>query len=76
MSYSSTKSDNFKRIASKRVANVIKNIRSLSKCANRNNYQYESEEVNKMLKAIKEEIKIMEAMYKKNLTDKNDTFNF
>ena len=70
------KSERFKRVASKRVDNVINNIRSLSKCSNKNNYSYEKEDVTKMIKAIKDEIKIMETLYRKNLSDKNDKFNF
>ena len=42
------KNDRFKRIASKRVANIIKSIRSLSNCSNTNNYQYNEDDVNKM----------------------------
>jgi hypothetical protein len=76
MAIDRVKSDRFKRVASKRVENLIKGIRSLSKCSNRGNYHYESEEIRKMLKAIKDEMKIMETLYKNNLSSKNDTFNF
>lgn len=69
-------SERFKRVAGKRVENIIVSIRSLSNCSNTNNYTYSEDDVNKMLKAIKEEIRIMEALYKKNLTKKNKKFNF
>jgi len=70
------KNERFKRIASKRVDNIIKNIRSLSNCSNTNNYQFSEEDVNKMTRAIKEEVKVMETLFRKNLGNKKDTFNF
>lgn len=76
MSDNKQKNDRFKRIASKRVANIIKNIRSLSNCSNTNNYLYNEDDVNKMTRAIREEVKVMETLFRKNLSNKKDTFNF
>jgi hypothetical protein len=70
------KKDRFKRVASRRVDNIIKGIRSLSNCSNVNNYEYNEDDLNKMLKAIREELKTMETIYKKNLIKNNDAFNF
>lgn len=76
MDNSELKKDRFKRVASRRVDNILKGIRSLSKCSNTNNYEYNEEDLNKMLKAIREELKTMETIYKKNLSKNTDTFNF
>lgn len=76
MDNSEIKKDRFKRVASRRVDNTLKSIRSLSKCSNPNNYEYSEEDLNKMVKAIKEEMRTMEALYRKNLTNKKDSFNF
>ena len=76
MDNSKAKKDRFKRVASRRVDNILKGIRSLSKCSNTNNYQYNEEDLSKMTRAIREELKIMETVYKKNLTKSTDTFNF
>lgn len=76
MDNSELKKDRFKRVASRRVDNILKSIRSLSKCSNQNNYEYNEEDLNKMVKAIKEELRIMETLYRKNLTNKKDSFNF
>jgi light-regulated signal transduction histidine kinase (bacteriophytochrome) len=76
MNNSKAKKDRFKRVASRRVDNILKGIRSLSKCSNTNNYEYNEEDLNKMTRAIREELKIMETVYKKNLTKSTDTFNF
>lgn len=76
MSDNKQKNESFKRIASKRVDNIIKNIRSLSNCSNINNYHYNEDDVNKMTRAIKEEVKVMETLFRKNLSNKKDIFNF
>lgn len=76
MNNSELKKDRFKRVASKRVENILSSIRSLSKCSNTNNYEYAEEDVNKMIRAIKDELKTMETLYKKNLKNDVDSFNF
>ncbi|GLR19816.1 hypothetical protein [Portibacter lacus] len=76
MDNSEKKEDRFKRVASRRVENILNGIRSLSKCSNINNYEYNEEDLNKMVKAIKEELKIMEIQYKKNLKNNTESFNF
>jgi light-regulated signal transduction histidine kinase (bacteriophytochrome) len=70
------KKDRFKRVASRRVENILKSVRSLANCSNTNNYEYNEEDVNKMVKAIREELKIMETLYKKNLKNNSNSFNF
>lgn len=77
MGDSNIRRERFKRIAPKRVENLIKDIRTLSNCSNTGNYEYTKEEVDKMIKAIRDEIKIMELLFKKNLDkNKKDTFKF
>lgn len=77
MSVKNLKNERFNRVASKRVENLIKDIRTLSNCSNTGNYEYTEEEVDKMVKAIKEEIKVMEMLFRKNLNkNKKDIFNF
>ena len=76
MDNSKLKKDRFKRVASKRVDNLLSGIRSLSNCSNTNNYEYTDDDVQKMIKAIKDELKTMETLYKKNLSKNTATFNF
>lgn len=76
MDNSKLKKERFKRVASKRVDKLLQGIRSLSKCSNINNYEYSEDDVQKMIKAIKEELKTMETLYKKNLNKNIDSFNF
>ena len=47
-----TKEEYFLRIAKPRVSNVLKALRILSNCSNRNNYSYDQEQVNKMFATI------------------------
>ena len=75
MSNSDIKKDRFKRVASRRVENILKGIRSLSKCSNTNNYKYTEDDLIKMIMAIEDELKTMEALYKNNL-NKNNTESF
>ena len=63
MDNSKQKKDRFKRVASRRVENILNDIKSLSKCSNNNNYEYTEADVNKMLKAIKDEIKVLETLF-------------
>lgn len=76
MNNSNLKKDRFKRVASKRVDNLLNGIRSLSNCSNTNNYQYTEDDVQKMIKAIKDELRTMETIFKKNLNKNTDSFNF
>lgn len=76
MNINKQKNERFKRIASKRIDNIIKSIRSLSYCSNTNNYQYYEEDDNKMTRGIREEVKVMETLFRKNSGNKKDTFNF
>lgn len=72
----SDRRDRFERVASKRVERVINDIRLLSNCSNTNNYEYTSSDVDKMMKAIKEELKLLEAAYKSGVRDSNEGFRF
>lgn len=70
------KKERFKKVAAKRVQKVIDNLESLSKCSNRNNYDYTDEDVNKMLKAFKEQIRNLELCFSNRIKTKAKTFEF
>ena len=44
--------ERFEKVASKRVQNIIDSLNSLSKCSNTYNYEYSSEDVDKIFKAL------------------------
>ena len=70
------KKERFKNVASKRVQKVLDSLDSLSKCANKNNYEFETEEVNKMLKTIRDKVKFVELSYNSNTKINKETFTF
>jgi len=51
-----TKKERFKRIAEKRVQNIIHAIRNLSGLSNKKVYEWETEQLEKIWKAIDEEV--------------------
>lgn len=66
----------FKNVAGKRVQKVLDTIDSLAKCANKNNYEYDDEDVFKMMSALKEKVKKLEMAYNSNTKSTKDTFKF
>lgn len=72
----SIKRDRFKNVAGRRVQKILDNIDSLSKCANRSNYDYEDADVNKMLRVIRDKVKVLEASYNNNTKSTKNTFKF
>ncbi|MFO7852638.1 MAG: hypothetical protein ACQERS_10410 [Bacteroidota bacterium] len=71
-----TKRERFESIASSRVQKVINNLNSLAKCSNKNNYDYTEEDVNKMMSAIKKNVKDLENKFKSSLANKDQKFKF
>jgi hypothetical protein len=70
------KKERFKNVASKRVQKVLNSMDSLAKCSNRNNYEYTDEDVIKMLKAIREQFKLLEISYTEKSKSRTKTFEF
>ena len=70
------KKERFKNVAAKRVQKVLESMESLSKCANRNNYEYTDDDVTKLLKAIKEQMKLLEMSYTEKSISRAKTFSF
>jgi len=70
------KRERFKNVAGRRVQKILDDMDSLSKCANRSNYDYNNEDIAKMMKAIKEKIKVLEASYTGNTKPSKNTFEF
>ncbi len=71
MDHKETREEKFKRIASRRVRNVIEGIRLLENCADKANYSYGDEQVKKIFSAINNELKIANALFNKSKNKKN-----
>lgn len=54
------KNDKFKRVAEKRVNNALKSISLIGNLSNSRMYNYTTDDINKIFKALKKEIKIAE----------------
>ena len=52
-----TRSQKFKRIATKRTNEIIRKIQILGNCSNRSSYDYTEDEVNKIFATIGKELK-------------------
>ena len=66
------KHERFKRVASKRMQNVLKEMSRLENCSNTNTYNFTTNDVNKMTKTLSEKIQEIRISYKKGLSDNNE----
>lgn len=53
-----SKRERFEEVAGSRIQMVLDKIENLSKCANKRNYSFEKKDVDKMFKAIYDQVKI------------------
>lgn len=58
-----TRKDRFKRLAEKRTNHVLYRLKVLSNLSNKSSYDYSPEEVNKIFRAIDEEIRLVKAKF-------------
>lgn len=66
-----SKHDKFKRVASKRVNEILAKVDTLGNCANKNTYDYTDEDVRKVFKAIDTKLKEVKSTFK---TTKDNSF--
>jgi len=70
------KRNRFERIAAKRVERVVQALDSLGNCANRNNYEYSPEDVEKMMRTIRRKVRAIHTLYKESLGKQTKPFKF
>ena len=68
------KEERFRRIASRRVQEILDKLRLLGNCANRGNYYYTDEQIRKIFSAIDNEWKKVKMEFNKGKS-KNKEFN-
>ena len=66
--YMKSKRVRFEDIASKRVQYIIDKLELLGNCSNRNNYEYEEDDVKKMFVTIRENLRKAEVKFNNELT--------
>tara|TARA_Y100000310_G_scaffold268290_1_gene280809 strand:+ start:1242 stop:1490 length:249 start_codon:yes stop_codon:yes gene_type:complete len=64
------KEERFKKIASRRVQEILNKMRLLRNCANKGNYSYTDEQVKKILNVIDDEWKKVKHEFKKGKSKK------
>ena len=70
-----SKIDTFIRIAEPRVKSVLRSLRILGNCSNRNNYEYSSEQVDSMFEKITQMLMDTESKFTKSKSEQ-ETFSF
>ena len=50
------KKQRFKRVAEKRIQNILRGLKSLSQCANTRIYEWDNEQLERIWKAINQEL--------------------
>jgi hypothetical protein len=63
MAAQKTKSDRFHEVATARTNRLLEDLRILSNCSNKNNYEYTEQEALQMFRAIELEVKNVKAMF-------------
>lgn len=57
------KQENFIRLAESRVNKALDNIRLIGNLSNKNNYDYEQSDVNKIISTLEREIKLLKKKF-------------
>lgn len=61
-----SREERFKTVASRRVQEILNKMRLLRNCANKTNYDYTEEQVNKIFRTIDEEWKNVKSEFNKH----------
>ena len=64
----SEKRQRFEKVASNRVQRVLDTLSLLQNCSNRNNYEYDEHDVERMFSEITKKLKETKAVYTNDLT--------
>ena len=70
-----TKRERFQKIAPKRVQSTLKAIRLLKNVSNTSNYDYTENEANQIIRAVRDELRIMQDAFKAG-GEKDKEFKF
>ncbi len=67
-----TRKERFRRVASRRTNNILRQIQVLGNCSNKSSYSYTEEDIKKILSAIEEELRATKSKFtnrkKRNFT--------
>jgi len=67
-----TRSERFRRVATRRTNNILRQIQVLGNCSNKSSYSYTEEDIKKIFSVIEGELRSVKAMFsnrkKRNFT--------
>ena len=66
--------DKFVRLAEKRVSRAIKDLRLIGNLANRSNYSYDRRDVEKIVRALESELKLLKRRFDTDESSKEIEF--
>jgi len=58
-----TRRERFKRVATRRTNNILRQIHILGNCSNKSSYSYSEEDVKKVFSAIEGELRVAKAKF-------------
>ena len=67
-----TKEERFKKVASRRVQEILNKLRLLKNCANKGNYSYTEEQINKIVSTIDAEWKKVKSEFNNSKPKKEE----
>lgn len=67
--------DRFRRVASRRVQEILNQLRLLGNCSDKANYSYNEEQIKKIFSAIDEQVKVIKVKFNHKLKTKKDKFS-
>ena len=71
-----TKRDKFKRLCESRMTNTLKQIELLGNLSNTNAYEYNDEDIDKMIKTLRKAISELQQTFKEESKKKKGLFGF
>lgn len=69
MSKNENKGEKFRRVATKRVRNVLEKLRILGNCANTRTYSYNEKQVKDIFSTIRKQVDRVEAMFETQIAE-------
>jgi len=58
-----TRKERFKRVATRRTNNILRQIQILGNCSNKSSYSYTDEDIKKIFSAIEGELRVVRAKF-------------
>jgi hypothetical protein len=71
-----SRKDKFQLVATRRIQNAVDHLNALTKCANRDQFDYSKSDVDKMMNELKSKISTLENHFNHGLENGSKKFKF